>query len=323
MLVSRSPFRPGHSLVISLCLGLLAGQPAFAQQPVNSAPSPVAPGDLTKPVFDTTTPVYDQIESLEKAASTVVAEVEGRPITLGNVNDAIVALPLSMKQMSFDALYPSVLDHLIKQQAMVVRAQQQGVDEDPKIRRKVREAADAALADEYLAKVITPAITEAALLDRYNRDYAGKPGEEEVRTRIIMTATEKEALDLIAEIRGGADFATVARRSSKDASASAGGDVGFAPREGLTPEVGAVAFSLPPGQMAPYPVRSVDAWFIVKTEQRRLQPTPSFAAMRARLFQILLHEGVPAAAETALNNLKVRRYGLNGKENDADKANAQ
>jgi parvulin-like peptidyl-prolyl isomerase len=87
--------------------------------------------------------------------------------------------------------------------------------------------------------------------------------------------------------------------------------------------VGAVAFSLAPGQMAAYPVPSVKAWFVVKCEERRSQPTPSFAMVRTQLVRTLLREAVPAAMEAALTDLKVRRYNISGKEAEADKANAQ
>jgi len=67
---------------------------------------------------------------------------------------------------------------------------------------------------------------------------------------------------------------TIGPRSSKDASAAAGGDVGFAPVRGLHPRWGG-RLLIGPRQMAAYPVRSVKAWFVVKCEERRFQPTPS------------------------------------------------
>ena len=307
------------NLASYLAVGVLAAHPAAAQSPTESQPSPVVPGDLSKPVFDTTTPRYDSVPSLEaslrKSAATLVAEVEGRPIALGNVGDALLAVPPALRQAS----YGIVLRQLIRQQALVVRAQQQGVDEDPAIRRKAREASDTAIADGYLTREITKTITEAKLLDRYNRDIAGKPGADEVRARIILIGTEKAAADLITEIRGGADFATVARRASMDTTAPAGGELGFATREQMNAEVGAVAFSLPPGQMAAYPVRSANMWFVVKTEERRVQPSPTFAAIRESMVQTLLREGVAAVSEAAMKGLTIRRYSLDGKETDAGK----
>lgn len=308
-----------------LCLGAAAfgqtpggpapGGPASGRPPSRPAPSPVAPGDLSRPAFDTRTPVYGGGPGASRqSAGTIVAEVEGRAITLGDVGDAIQALPPALSQLPFDVLYPSVIEQLIRQQALVARAQQQGLDEDPVIRRRVKGAADRALANEYLQRELSQGITEAALLARYNRDIAGRPGGEEVRVRIILVATEAEGRDLIAQLRGGADFAALARRLSKDPTAKVGGDLGFNTREGLTAEVGAVAFALAPGQLAPYPVRGGGAWFVVRVEERRERPAPGFAATREQLVQALVREGVAPLTASVMGEAKVREYNLVGKE---------
>ncbi len=327
MFVWRSRSRPwlvvpGFVMLTVLLSGLTARHPAMAQIETKSAPSPAAPGDLTKPSFDTTTRVYDSVASLDKAASTVVAEVEGRPITLGDVGDRIRALPASLTQLPFDVLYPGILDQLIKQAALIVRAQQQGIDEEPAVRRRVKAAADLALSEEYLREVTAREVTETELLERYNRDIAGRPGPEEVHARVILTQTEKEATDLIAEIRGGADFAAVARRASRDTTAQEGGDLGFHTREGMNAEVGAVAFAVPVGQIAPNPVHGASGWFVVKMEERRQQPTPSFAAMREKLRNDLMREAVEPVAALALKDLKVRRYSFTGAEISSEKSDA-
>lgn len=308
---------------LGLGLGLVMAWPASAQTDGKSAPTPVVPGDLSKPVFNTTAPVYDSVASLDKAAKTVVAEVEGRPITLGDVGDAIRALPPATADLPFDTLYPQVLEQLIGQAALVIRAQQDGVDGDPAIHRRVVAAADRQLAEDYLRRELSKGITEEALLDRYNKDIAGRPGPEEAHVRVILTDSEKTAAALLAEIQGGADFAAVARRASKDTTADAGGDLGFRTREQLTPQVGAVAFELSAGQVAPYPVQAAAGWFIVKVEQRRLQPAPPFASVHEQLRQRLLQEQVIPFTAAALTKLKVRRYNFVGQEIEADKPSAQ
>ena len=293
---------------------------AHAQpQPRKSAPTPVAPGDLSKPVFDTTTPVYDSAAIITRGANTVIAEVEGRPITLGDASDVIQQLPPALARLSLEALYPGIMEQLIKQQAIVVRARQQGADEDPVISRRMKAAADRVLANEYLHREISKGITEAALLDRYDQEIAGRPGPEEVRVRVIMTNTEKEAADLIGELRAGADFAAVARRSSKDPTARIGGDLGFASRDGLSAEIGAVAFVLPPGQLTQFPVRGAGSWFVVKVEERRRQPAPGFVAVRDQLVQGFLRDGVIPLTSLAMSEVNVREYNLTGKEVSGEK----
>jgi peptidyl-prolyl cis-trans isomerase C len=280
------------------------------------APSPFAPGDLKRPIFNTQTPVYDTAGKQTKSAGTVVAEVDGRAITLGDVGDAIAELPPSVKDLPFADLFPGVLGKLISVQALVIRAQHQAIDEDPAVRRKIKAASDQVLANAQLEREISKSITEDTLLERYNKDVAGKPGPEEVHVRVIMVPTEHAAADIINELRGGADFSTLAKRSSLDATAPAGGDVGFVARESITPEVGAVVFSMQPGQFTPFPVRSVGSWFVLKAEERRQQPAPPFSVAREGLRQAMLREGVAEVARAAMADVSVREYDINGKETD-------
>jgi peptidyl-prolyl cis-trans isomerase C len=300
---------------------VIGGTALRAQLAPAPDPSPLAPGDLKKPIFDTQTPLYDTSHAEEKSASTVVAEVDGRAVTLGDVGDAIKELPASVAALPFAELYPSVLAKLVRQQALVIRAQQQALDEDPAVRRKVKAAGDQVMANALLHEEISRTITEQKLLDRYKKEIAGKPGPEEVHVRVIMAPTEAAATALIAELKAGTDFATLAKRSSQDATASVGGDLGYAQLDGLNAEVGAVAFSLQPGQFTPYPVHSAGAWFIVKVEDRKQLGTPTFAEVRERLVQELLREGVGDVVTKALAGATVREYNINGKEVPTDAAN--
>lgn len=304
----------GTSAILSAWL-LLAGVPAWAQSPRPAPdPSPLAPGDLKKPIFDTETPVYNLKGAQARSANTVVAEVEGRAITLAEVADAISDLPLSVRSLPFSDIYPGVLQQLIRQQVLVVRAQQQALDEDPAVRRRLKAVTDRVLADEYLHRTIQPTITEQALLERYNKEIAGKPGPEEVHVRVIMASTEEAAQAIIAELRSGADFGAVAKRSSLDTTAPAGGDLGFLTREGLNPEVGSVAFALQAGSVAPFPIRSAGGWFVVKVDERRRRPTPGFFEVREQLVAAMLQEAAPGVAARALASVTVREYDMGGKE---------
>lgn len=313
-------FRRRRIIVAALAiLAAFAVTAAFAQATMQPEASPAAPGDLSKPVFDTTTPLYDMANKLENSANTVVAEVDGRTITLGDVGDLIRTLPPSLGMLPFESLYPGAVQQLIRQQALVIRAQHQALDEDAQVRRRVKASADHALANELLHREITAAITEDMLLERYNQDVAGKPGPVEVRSRIIMTPVMDEAQSLIRELQAGADFAAMARRSSRDATAPVGGDLGFVRLDQLNAEIGAVAFSLSTGQMTAYPVRSAGTWFIVKTEERRQQPTPLFASVREQLLQAMLRDGVPAVMKQALSGVVLREYNFSGKEPESEK----
>ncbi len=303
-----------HIMRMSLLLGLLSSSGALAQAAPQGDPSPFAPGNLRRPIFDTSKPIVDTSHVQERSAATVVAEVDGRAITLGDVSDAIAALPPGMQSTPFEELYPSVVDRLAEREALVIRAQQQALDEDPVIRRKLKAATNQVLADEMLKRAIMPSITEEALLGRYNKDVANKPGPDEVHLRVIMTANEETARGLIAELKAGADFAALAKRSSTDSSASVGGDLGFMRMDALNAEVGSVAFVLVPGQFTQYPFRSAGGWFIVKVEERRTAKTLSYADARSILEQIMLRETAQVVAARAITGVAIREFDINGRE---------
>lgn len=305
----KHPFVQSLTGMACLLLPVLA-----CAQGAPKAVSPATTIDLTRPRFDTATPHYDVADAFGKATNTVVADVGGRAITLGEVGDAMRALPATVQSLPFDSVYPAVLKQLIQLQAIVVRAEHKGLDKDPVVMRRVKAAADRALSNELLLREAGGTITEKMLLDRYDRDYAGKTGPIEAHVRVILVADEAEASAIIAELAGGADFGAVAQRSSRDTSAPQGGDLGFVRRETLTPETGAIAFAMAPGQSAPYPVKTATGWFVLRVEARRVGVVPPFATIKDEIHTTLLRDGIAAVAQASLGEVTVRSFDISGKD---------
>jgi peptidyl-prolyl cis-trans isomerase C len=279
-----------------------------------TTPSPAAPLDLSKPQFDTVTPVYGMPALSKTAAATVVAEVEGRAITLGQVGDTIRTLPRASRSLPFETVYEMALLQLTEIQALVIRAQRRGLDEQPAVQGRAKLAYDNAVAEAELTAEANASVTEVMVLDRYQKDYGEKADLDEVDVSIIVVETEKEADAILAELAGGAPFEAVARRASRDSSASAGGHLGFVRRNTLTPEVAAVAFTLAPGQTTARPLKTDADWFIVRAGQHRQGERPPFAAVQAQIRQDLMREAFPALGKAALEGLIVRTFAITGKD---------
>ncbi len=114
-------------------------------------------------------PGYNPGEILRDLANPVVAEVDGRPITLSEVGDAIRALPANLREIPFDELYPGVLERLIQQQALVAKARRMGIDTDPVVRRQMQTASDRVLENALLNRLLDSQVSEQALLARYQK----------------------------------------------------------------------------------------------------------------------------------------------------------
>ncbi len=298
------------SAVIVAAAGLVACG-AMAQTPASPTDTK-SDSALVPPVNLTSPQGYNPGEMLKGLANPIVANVNGHPITLADVGDAIRNLPANMRNLPFEELYRGVLERLIQQQLLVEKARHMQLDQDPVVKRHMQQAEERVLENELLNRLIGNSITEEALLARYQQEYANRPGPEAVDVSVILVPTEEQARKDIAEIVGGADFAAVANRDSRDGSAGKGGGLGFLRQDQMVPEVGAVALALEPGQMSPNPIQSRMGWFVVKVAARKRVPPPGFAEVRENLRHALLSQGVAQVVKDEMTNARIERFNVNG-----------
>jgi peptidyl-prolyl cis-trans isomerase C len=127
------------------------------------------------------------------------------------------------------------------------------------------------------------ALSEAALHKVYDDATKQMTSEEEVRARHILVETEDEAKAILAELKGGADFADLAKEKSKDPGAAAeGGDLGYFTKDQMVPEFADVAFKMEKGGLSE-PVKSQFGWHIIRVEDKRMRPVPEFDKVRSQI----------------------------------------
>jgi peptidyl-prolyl cis-trans isomerase C len=246
-------------------------------------------------------------------ADPVVAKVNGQPIHLSDLQDAVQGLPENLRGAPPQTLYPLLLDQLIDGRAIVAEARKTGLDKDPAVQRQMTDAADRALESAVLSKQVSPSITDAAVRARYDKDIAGKPGEEEVHAKHILVDSEDQAKKIIADLKGGADFTALAKQYSKDPTAAQqGGDLGFFKKDEMVPEFANAAFALQPGQISPEPVHTQFGWHVILLVERRRAPAPTFEQARDELRQEMIKEGVKKAVAQARADVTVEKFNLDG-----------
>jgi peptidyl-prolyl cis-trans isomerase D len=104
-------------------------------------------------------------------------------------------------------------------------------------------------------------------------------------------ALAQQALE---QVKGGADFAAVARKVSEDAgSASGGGDLGCSPRGRMVPEFDNAAFSLEPGQISDL-VKTGFGFHVIRLNSLKPETAPALAQVKERIRQTLLAQKASA-----------------------------
>lgn len=132
------------------------------------------------------------------------------------------------------------------------------------------------------------ALTDDAMHKVYDEAVKQMPPEEEVHARHILVPTEAEAKEVEDELKKGADFATLAKEKSKDPGAADGGDLGYFTKDQMVPEFSAAAFKLDKGQISD-PVHTQFGWHIIKVEDKRIKPTPTFDQVKAQIENYVAH----------------------------------
>jgi peptidyl-prolyl cis-trans isomerase D len=110
-------------------------------------------------------------------------------------------------------------------------------------------------------------------------------------------AVKKQAEDLLAKLKGGADFAELAKKFSEDpVSAAKGGDLGFFEREAMVKEFSDAAFALEPNQLSGV-VKSQFGYHIIKTIARQAATTSTPEQVRPQIEDAIRNERAVAEAQ--------------------------
>ncbi len=112
-----------------------------------------------------------------------------------------------------------------------------------------------------------------------------------------------EAQALVERLRGGADFAALARAKSGDISAGQGGDLGYLHRGMMSDTVQESVDKLKPGAISD-PVRVLEGVGIVRLSERKPPKLNSFEAARERIRELWLREQGERAWKSLIARLK-------------------
>ena len=251
----------------------------------------------------------DQIADPE---TTVVAKVGSETVYLVEVLRMAEQLPEQYRRLPLSTVYPNLLQRAVDARLVARAGRKAGYAEHALVKERLRVVEGQIISEVYLKERIGDAITEEMLQEAYTKRNQGQSGGEELKARHVLVDSEAEAREIIGELEGGADFATLASERSTGPSATSGGDLGWFGREQMVPEFSDAAFSLESGRFTSEPVKTQFGWHVILVEDRRETAPPSFDEMRQQLAGQLSQERLIAMLEDLRTQDDVTLFSYDG-----------
>ncbi|MBP5344434.1 MAG: peptidylprolyl isomerase [Alphaproteobacteria bacterium] len=241
---------------------------------------------------------------LPAAKVDALATVDGHPITQEDMQELMLDMP-QVSELPMETVYPNLLNMLINNKVIMLQAKRHGVDRRPEIRRLLRQANEQIVGQTYLNELLEANVSEEELKALYEQELQNFQREEEVHARHILVKTEKEAKDLLVQLKAGANFAKLAEAKSLDKNAE-GGDLGYFTKGMMVPEFGDAVFDLKKGQLSA-PIHTAFGWHIAYVEDKRLADPPTFEEVKDQIKQAVMETKLQSVLsnERAKLNVKV------------------
>jgi len=216
-----------------------------------------------------------------------IATVNGKPVPKARVEVLLQQAARGGQQVTPE-MQAQARDQVVLREIFVQEATKRGIGATPDFASQMELARQSILIrelfEDYRKK--NP-VTDAQAQEEYSKFKAQATGTE-YRARHILVEKEDDAKALIAQIKGGAKFEDLAKKSSKDTgSAENGGDLDFAKAESYVPEFGGALTKLKKGEMTEVPVKSQFGYHVIRLEDTREAAFPAFDDVKAQIKQRL------------------------------------
>ena len=221
-------------------------------------------------------------EAPASGSDPVVARVNGVDIKQSDLALAEEDVGAEMQAASPEAKREHLISYLADMIMVTQAADKKNLGDNPDFKRRLAFLRNKLLMGFELQDEAKAALTDEALRATYNDAVKTMGGQEEVRARHILVENEDEANAIAEQLKGGADFAALAKEKSKDPGAADGGDLGYFTKDQMVPEFADVAFKMYPGQLS-NPVKTQFGWHIIKLEDKRTKQPPEFEKVKDQI----------------------------------------
>jgi peptidyl-prolyl cis-trans isomerase C len=214
------------------------------------------------------------------------AIVNGKPIPKARLDEFVAALA-QQGRPDTPELRNAVRDELIAREIFVQEAEKKGLSRNPEVQRQL----DQTRQDILIRAVIRDhlknnPVTDAEVKAEYDKLAKGADGKE-YRARHILVESEGEAKSIIDQLKKGAKFEELAKKSKDTGSAANGGDLDWNGPDTFVKPFSEAMVKLQKGQTTEVPVKTDFGWHVIRLDDVRDQAPPPIEQVGPQIRQEL------------------------------------
>ncbi len=217
-----------------------------------------------------------------------IAIVNGKAVPKARFEALIEQVSKQRGQPRTPELERQLKDAMVMREIFVQEAERRGLQRSDEYRTQIENVRQDILIGMLFNEFQKPgAVSDADVKAEYDQ-FKAQAGDKEYHARHILVEKEEDAKALIAQLKGGAKFADLAKKSSKDpGSAGNGGDLDWAPAGNYVPEFSQAMVKLAPGKFTEEPVKSQFGYHVIQLEATREAKLPSMEEVKPQIVQRL------------------------------------
>ena len=243
---------------------------------------------------------------VSKKGGQTLAEVNGSVITAEDFKKEVETLPPYLKPMADTPEgKKELLETMVIRELILQQAQKDGTDKSPAVADKLEDLKKRVVVEAYLKKKVEEQanITDADLQKFYDQNKEKFKTGEQVHASHILVKTDKEAQDILAQIKKGGNFEELAKKHSIDGAAAKGGDLGWFGKGSMIPEFEKVVFGLKEGELSGI-VKTQFGYHIIKLTGKRPAGIRPFDEVKEQIKAAILPEKQQGVFQKLKEDLK-------------------
>lgn len=233
------------------------------------------------------------------------AVVNNKPIPKQRVDDFVAAL-VAQGRPDTPELRAAVREELIARELFVQEAEKKGLPRNADVQRQLENVRQDILIRALIRDHLKANPVKDDEIKAEYEKIRKQAGDKEYRARHILVDSEDEARGIIEQLKKGAKFEELAKKSKDTGSAQSGGDLDWNTPQTFVKEFSEAMVKLDKGKLTDTPVKTQFGYHVIRLDDTREAKAPPLEEVRPQIQQEIERRRVQALQQALREKAKIQ-----------------